>query len=256
MILQDQYLINLASKGQRIDKRKMHDFREIVIEKNAIAKAEGSARVKIGKTEVIAGVKMSIGTPYPDKPDDGVMIVGAELSPMASPDFETGPPREDAIELARVVDRGIRESGTIDTKKLCIEKGEKVWMMNVDIHIINHSGNLIDACALAAITALWDTNYPELKGDKINYEKKTSKKLPVKFKPIMITIARLGEFMILDPGLEEEKSKNMRLSISVKDDDNICAIQKGDIGSLTLDEVHTAIDLAIKKSKEIRKLVA
>ena len=256
MILQDQYLINLASKGQRVDKRKMDEFRKIVIEKNAIEKAEGSARVKIGKTEVIAGVKMSIGTPYPDKPDDGVMIVGAELSPMASPDFETGPPGEDAIELARVVDRGIRESGTIDTKKLCIEKGEKVWMMNVDIHILNHSGNLIDACSLAAITALWNTNYPELKGDKINYEKKSSKKLPIKLKPIMITVNRLGESMILDAGLEEEKSRSMRLSISVKDDDNICAIQKGGIGSLTLDETLKAIDLAIKKSKEIRKLVA
>ncbi len=107
MILQRQYLFNLASKGERIDRRKVDDYRKIVVEPGVIEKAEGSARVKIGDTEVLVGVKMDLGEPYPDKPDDGVMIVGAEFSPIASPGFETGPPDENAIELARVVDRGI-----------------------------------------------------------------------------------------------------------------------------------------------------
>ena len=253
MILYKQYLKNLASKGQRISKRKEDEYREIVIEKGVIEKAEGSARVRIGKTEVIVGVKMGIGQPYPDKEDEGVLITGAELSPLASPDFELGPPREDAIELARVVDRGIRESGTIDTKKLCIEKGEKVWMINMDIQVMNHSGNLIDASALAAVTALWDARMPELKGDRINYEKKTSKKLPVKLKPVTITLGRIGNMMFTDPDLEEEKVIDSRLSISFKDDGNMCAMQKSLSGSLSKEEIDMAFDMAAKKSKELRK---
>lgn len=255
MILQKQYLLNLASKGERIDKRKPDEYRKIVVEKDVLGKAEGSARVKVGETEVIVGVKIDIGEPYPDKPDDGVMIVGAEFSPVASPEFEAGPPDENAIELARVVDRGIRESGVIDTKKLCIKKGERVWLVNVDIHILNHSGNLMDAAALAAVTALWNSKMPELKGDKLNHEKKT-KKLPVKFKPITITFARIGESLFTDPNLDEENVMDMRLSVAVKDDGNVCALQKGGIGTLSLEEIEKMIETAIKKSKEMRKLIA
>ena len=98
-----------------------------------ISKAEGSARVKLGKTQVVAGIKMDIGEPYPDSPEKGVMMTAAELIPLASPDFEAGPPREDAIELARVVDRGIRESEVIELDKLCIEPGEIIWMVFMSI---------------------------------------------------------------------------------------------------------------------------
>lgn len=255
MLLQEQYILNLASKGERIEKRKMEDYRKIVVEKNAIEKAEGSARVKVGETEVIVGVKMNIGTPYPDRPNEGVMIVGAEFSPIASPKFETGPPNENCIELARVVDRGIRESGAIDTKKLCIKEGEKVWMVNVDIHIMNHSGNLIDAAALAAVTALWNVRMPEVKDDQVNWEKKTNKRLPMNSKPITVTQAKIGSSMIVDPDLEEEEVMNTRLSIAIKDDERVCAMQKGGSGVLTTDEIDKALDVAVKKSKELRKLI-
>ena len=154
------YLYNLAKNGKRADERKFDEFRNIEIETGFISKAEGSARVKIGNTQVIAGIKMDIGDPYSDSPDKGVMITAAELIPLASPDFESGPPREDAIELARVVDRGIRESEVIGLDKLCIESGEKIWLVFIDIHIIDFDGNLFDAASLAALAALYNTKIP------------------------------------------------------------------------------------------------
>lgn len=51
------------------------------------------------------------------------------------------------IELGRVVERGLRESRAIDTEALCIVAGEKVWSIRVDIHILDHGGNLTDACS-------------------------------------------------------------------------------------------------------------
>jgi exosome complex component RRP42 len=254
MILQDQYILNLASKGLRVDKRGPEDYRKIEVEKNPIEKAEGSARVRMGKTEVIAGVKLGIGTPFPDVPDQGVLIVNAEFSPIASPEFESGPPSEKAIELARVVDRGIRESKVIDTKKLCIEKGEKVWLVNVDIHILNHAGNLIDAAGLAAITALWEAMMPELKDGEVNYEKRT-KKLPVAAKPVPITFVKVEGNLFMDPNLEEEEVMGARLTVTTKDNGNIVALQKGGLEALTQDEVEKAFELAEKKAKELRKLV-
>ena len=95
---------------------------------------------------------MDLGEPYPDTPESGVMTTAAEMIPMASPDFEAGPPRENAIELSRVVDRGIRESEVIEVEKLCIVPDEKIWMIFIDIHIIDYDGNLFDTASLAALS--------------------------------------------------------------------------------------------------------
>jgi len=256
MIIQKQFITNLASRKTRIDRREQEEFRQIEIETGVIAKAEGSARVKIGRTEVIAGVKMNVGQPFPDTPAEGVLMVGAEFSPIASPDFEKGPPDEDSIELARVVDRGIRESGAIDTKKLCIKEKEKVWMVYVDIHILNHAGNLIDAAGIAAICALLTAKIPEYdeESETVNYEKK-HKKLPMKSKPVPITVFRMANGMFLDPNLEEEDVMSVCLTVTTKDDGSICALQKGGSGPLSMEEIEKAFELSISKGAEIRKQI-
>jgi exosome complex component RRP42 len=258
-MIQNNYLLRIAAEGKREDGRKMDEFRKIEIIKNPIGKAEGSARVKMGDTDVIVGVKVDIGKPFPDKQEEGVLMVSAELSPMASPDFETGPPREESIELARVVDRGIRESKTIETDKLCIEKGEKVWMVFVDLQIINHGGNLIDACALAASAALQNAKMPDFDGEKVIYEKK-SKKLPVKHKPVSVTLYKFknpdkNPGFLIDPTRSEEEFIETRITITTKDDGNVCAIQKGGIDPLTPEEIEKALELSQKRGSEIRKLI-
>ena len=124
------------AQGKRFDGRKPEDFREISIEGNVSNKAEGSARVRLGKTEVIVGIKMGVAEPYPDSPNKGNLMVTAELLPLSSPRFESGPPRFPAVELGRLVDRAIRESKFIDFEKLCIKEGEKVWSVFIDIYFL------------------------------------------------------------------------------------------------------------------------
>ncbi|MFH1589319.1 MAG: exosome complex protein Rrp42 [archaeon] len=239
----------------RMDGRKNDEFRKIKIETGIIATAEGSARVTCGDTEVIAGVKMSLGTPYPDKPNEGVLMTGAELHPMSNPTFESGPPKEGAIEVARVIDRGIRESGTIDTKKLCIKAGEKVWMISLDISPINMDGNLIDIGALAGMAALKNAYFPEMKDGVVDYKHKSKKSLPISKTPIEVTILKIGENFIVDPTFEEEGMADARLTVAVLEDDGLCAMQKGGDSPLSEAEVSLMVDLAIKKSKELRKLL-
>lgn len=252
--MEGQYALELIMKGKRIDERNFEDFREIKIEKNIISKAEGSARVKMGETEVIAGVKLNTGEPFSDTPEEGVLIVNTEFTPLASPDFESGPPGEDAVELARIVDRGIRESKCIEVGKLCIVPEEKVWMVFVDIHIINDQGNLLDAAALAAIVALLNTKIPKIKDEEIvrgEYEKD----LPVVFKPINIVVGKVGNNFLVDPNFEEEKILDAKLSVSVRDDEKICALQKQGKNEVSMEDLEKMVDIAMKKSKEIRKLV-
>lgn len=254
MIIMERYALELIEKGKRTDGRKFEEFRPITIKEGIIQKAEGSADVKLGETEVIVGVKLNTGEPFPDRKDEGILIVNTEFTPLAAPEFESGPPGEDAVELARVVDRGLRESKCIELKKLCIVPEEKVWAVFVDIHIINHQGNLLDASALASLTALLNAKIPKLEDETI-LRGEFERPLPVVFKPINVTVGKAGEKFLLDPNFEEESILNSKLSVCVRDDDKICALQKQGNGELKLEDVEKMVDIAIAKSKDIRKLV-
>jgi exosome complex component RRP42 len=250
----ENYVRKLIEENSRIDGRKFEEFRKIELKTDVIESAEGSARVILGNSNVLVGIKLSVGEPFPDVPDEGVLVVNTELVPVASPTFEPGPPREDSIEISRVVDRGIRESKSIDLEKLCIEPGKEVWVVNVDIHVLDHDGNLIDAGALGAIAALLKTKMPKYEDKKIVYEEKTGK-LPVKDIPIAVTVVKIGDKLLIDPNLEEEHNLDARITITANKNGEICSIQKGGKGYLTIEEILKAADLSISKSKELRKLI-
>ncbi|MFH0874878.1 MAG: exosome complex protein Rrp42 [archaeon] len=247
------HVLEYLGKGTRYDGRNKEEFRNLVIEKAIIKNAEGSARVKLGETEVLAGVKFELGTPYPDTPDEGTIAVNVELMAMSSPEFELGPPGLPAIELARVVDRGIRESKVIDMKKLCIEKGEKVWMINIDICSLNDAGNLLDAAGIAALSALMTARFPTVKDGKVDYKTLTNDKLSITKMPLPVTVIKIGNHFLVDPSSEEESVTESRLTIATTEDGKICALQKGGDVALSLDDISKMIDLALAKSKDIRK---
>ena len=249
------HIIKLSALNVRLDGRKLTDYRPIKLEVGVAKSAEGSARVIMGKTDVIAGVKVEILKPYPDSPDQGTIMVGAELLPLSNPEFELGPPGIEAVELARVVDRGIRESKCLDFKKLCITEKEKAWVLMIDICSINDAGNLIDASALAAVAALKNMKFPKYENDKIEYKEKTNKGLDMKDYPITITVIKIGNNFIVDPDSEEEKAIDARLSVACLSDGTLCALQKGGDYPLTAEDIDKMIHIAQEKSKELRKLV-
>jgi len=242
------FLEKLAKENKRADGRKLDEYRDIEIEVDVVSKAEGSARVKIGNTQVIAGIKMDVGEPYPDTPDSGVMTTAAELIPMASPDFEAGPPREDAIELARVVDRGIRESEIIEVDKLCIEPNEKVWIVFIDIHVLDYDGNLFDAASLASLAALMTTKVPAER-----FEIGDDYPLPLKEPPVSCTSIKFNDVIIMDPSLDEELIAEARLTVATDKKGDIRAMQKGLNGSFTVEEIKKVIKSSVDNGKKIRE---
>jgi len=246
----------LIAGGKRLDGRELNNYREVQIESGLIERAEGSARVRLGKTEVLVGVKIEIGEPFPDTPNEGVLTVNAELVPLASPTFEPGPPDENSIELARVVDRGIRESKAIATDDLVIEPGKKVFVVFIDVYVLNHDGNLIDASALAALAALVNTkmfNY-EVKEGEVKI-KPGYKPLPMRNYPVAVTFAKINDQLIVDPWLEEEQVMDARLTMAFEKDGKICAMQKGGYGTFTTQEILEASKIALQKAAELRALV-
>jgi exosome complex component RRP42 len=256
MRVRQKQIAQLINGGKRLDGREFDEYRELKLENGIIEKAEGSARVLLGETEVLVGIKIGIGDPFTDTPDEGVLTVNAELVPLASPMFDPGPPNEDAIELARVVDRGIREAKTIDLKKLCLDPGKKVLIVFIDLYVLNHDGNLIDASALAALAALMNTKMSkyEIAEGKLTV-KPGYDQLPLLNYPIPTTFAKIDNKLIIDPSLEEEEVMDARLTITFEKDEKICAIQKGGTGQFTKEQIIDAVKTAKTKSSEMRKLV-
>jgi exosome complex component RRP42 len=250
----ENYVRKIIEDGMRVNERKFDEFREIKLETNVIKKAEGSASVFIGNTKVLVGVKMSTAEPFPDTPNEGVLVVNAELDPMASPTFDAGPPDPVSIELARVVDRGIRESKCIDLEKLCLEPGKKVWNLNVDIHVLDYDGNLIDASSLGAMAALSVARIPKLVEDKIVFGEYEGK-VPLRDMPMAITVIKISNKLLVDPDLQEESALDARITIATNNKGDLCAIQKGGVGYFTTDEIKQAADLSIMKGKELRALI-
>ena len=255
--LQKQRIIEYLKEGKRFDGRGLEDYREIEVELGISKNAEGSCRVKFGKTEVFAGVKLGLAEPYPDSPDEGTLMTVVELNPLASDDFELGPPRINAIELARVVDRGIRESGFIDFKKLCIKEGEKVWQVFLDIYAINDDGNLLDVAALAGLIALGNAKMPvyNKNDEKIEHElSKNSLPLNKDAMAFNMTFHKIEDKIIVDASKEEEEISDYRLSVAVADNKGqarITAMQKGKESAMSEEDLESILKLVEVKFKEM-----
>jgi len=254
--IERKYIADNLKKEERIDGRGLWDYREITIKANTIESAEGSADVTLGETRIITGLKYDVGTPFPDLPDAGVCTVMAELLPLASPLFERGPPNEQSIELARVVDRGIRHADCVQTKKLCIKVKEAVYILFIDMYVINYGGNLIDCGGISALATLVSSHIPE---GKINDEgqlewtgKYFNGKDLVNELPLVLTYGRIDDVIFLDPNLSEELVSDGRISISVTEE-KVTSIQKSGAATFSMDEVKMLIKKSMEIGKQIRK---
>lgn len=248
-----QRIRKYLAEGKRFDGRKPEEFRELIIEPKVSCKAEGSCRVKLGKTEVIVGVKLGVSEPYPDSANKGNLMTTAEILPLSSPRIELGKPGFESIEIGRVIDRGLRESGFIDFEKLCIEEGKKVWTVFVDIYTINDDGNLMDAAGIGSVVALQLAEIPKYDEEtgKIDYDKSSGKKLPLSnVVPIAISIHKLGEKVLVDPTREEEDFSETRVTVGISDG-VISSMQKSESEALSVEDMGEVIDMVEKAYKDI-----
>ena len=251
--LRKQQMWDAISRGKRLDERNLDETRPIEIELDTIKKANGSARVKLGNSEVIAGVKVETGEPFEGLENKGALILSAEILPTASPYVEPGPPDEDTIELARVVDRGIRESEMIDLERLVLVPGKTVYTIFVDCSIINADGNLFDATSFAAVSALASSKIPvfEMQDGKV-IDTGNTQRPPVTTLPVSITAVRIADSVILDPTAEEEACMDARITITTNSNGDFTAIQKGSTGAFKVEQLKTAAGIARIKGENVR----
>jgi len=254
--LKQEIMKKMVEQGVRIDGRDLGSYRELSINMNVVKTADGSSIVSLGNTKVIAGVKVEVGKPFEDTPDEGALIVNLEIAPTASPDVEPGPPDENSIEIARIVDRAIRHSGFLDFKSLSIVTGKHAWFLWVDIYVLNHDGNLVDAATIAAVAALMSTTLPKVELDpagnilRIDRSNRTQLSLNIDKMPLTITHVKMGNIIIIDPTREEENLSDGMYVIGVAGG-NVVAIQKV-IGAFTKDEINYMINDSINQYLKLK----
>ncbi|MCF8885330.1 MAG: exosome complex protein Rrp42 [Nitrososphaerota archaeon] len=253
-IVQDK-IYSLLQQSKRLDGRGLYDMRSITITTNLIEKADGSALVTLGGTKILAGIKTEIGAPYLDRPDEGSFTINAELLPLASISFEPGPPDERGVELARVVDRSIRESKVLDLKKLCLIEGEKAYILFIDIYVLDYDGNYYDPSLIAALAAIATARIPEYKVVDGKIQKTGAYFTPkLQSLPFTVTFGLIKDKLIVDPHLEEESVLDVSIIIGVDEKDNIVSIQKNSPGLIPEHLLTKMIEIAIEKAREIRKI--
>ncbi|KAI3951475.1 hypothetical protein MKX01_018591 [Papaver californicum] len=217
----------------RVDGRTSFQYRGLNIK---FGREDGSSEVQLGQTHVMGFVTSQLVQPYRDRPNEGTLSIYTEFSPMADPSFEAGRPGEFAVELGRIIDRGLRESRAVDTESLCVLAGKLVWAIRIDLHILDNGGNLVDAANIAALAALMTFRRPEctLGGEGgqelIVHPPEVKEPLPliIHHLPIAVTFGIFGDgnVMVIDPSHNEEVVMRGRITATLNATGDICSIQK------------------------------
>ncbi|XP_069832924.1 exosome complex component RRP45 [Dendropsophus ebraccatus] len=253
------FLLQAITDRKRIDGRQTYDYRNIKI---TFGTEYGCCIVELGKTRVLGQVSCELVTPKMNRPTEGIIFFNLELSSMASPGFESGRPSELLVKLNRLLERCLRNSKCIDTESLCVQAGEKVWQIRVDIHLLNHEGNIIDAASIAAVAALCHFRRPDVsvQGEEVTVyspEERDPVPLSIHHMPICVSFAffQQGTFLLVDPNEREERVMDGLLVIAMNKHRELCTIQSSGGIMLLKEQVLRCSKVAGVKVAEISELI-
>lgn len=182
---------------------------------------------------------------------------------MVAPSIEVNRPTETEVVLSRLLEKTIRRSGALDTESLCLVAGQKCWSVRVDLHVLTHDGNLIDAACFAIVAALRHFRKPEttMEGETLTiFTPAEREPVPLSWlhSPFCVTFSFFGDegdIVVLDATLLEEQLRASNCTFSLNRHGEICQVSK--LGGLAIDAplfVQCA-QTALQKTKEFTDMV-
>ncbi|KAI5241528.1 exosome complex component RRP45 isoform X1 [Manis pentadactyla] len=254
-----RFLLRAIEEKKRLDGRQTYDYRNIRI---SFGTDYGCCIVELGKTRILGQVSCELVSPKLNRATEGILFFNLELSQMAAPAFESGRQSDLLVKLNRLLERCLRNSKCIDTESLCVVAGEKVWQIRVDLHLLNHDGNIIDAASIAAIIALCHFRRPDVsvQGDEVTLytpEERDPVPLSIHHMPICVSFAffQQGTYLLVDPNEREERVMDGLLVIAMNKHREICTIQSSGGIMLLKDQVLRCSKIAGVKVAEITELI-
>lgn len=285
------FVLKALSEQVRLDGRALDQYRPIDL---TFGDAYGVVDIKLGKTRssshplghfvlrlltrnhrVLANVSAEVTVPYLDRPADGIFNIVTELSPMISPAIEVNRPTEAEVLLSRLLEKTVRRSGALDTESLCLVGGRKCWSVRVDVHVLSHDGNLVDASCLAVVAALRSFRRPDtsIEGGVLTvYTPAEREPVPLSWlhSPLCVTFSFFGNedagggggggggttsIAVLDATWLEEQFRTSSCTISLSKHGEICQISK--LGGAPVEAVALlqCTQLALARVKELSDLL-
>jgi exosome complex component RRP45 len=193
-----------STRAVRVDGRRHCDVRKVRLE---LGRWDNGSKCTVQwgmGTRVTALCCAELVPPSPDHPNEGMVDFSVDLSPMAGTSFRQANPvgtgtastigstargpnysdtnqRLQSNQILRCIERIILVGGALDTEALVLVPGRWVWRFAVALTVLDDGGNVIDACTLAAITALRHYRKPKvnLSGDDEGQSNSSSNVLPV-----------------------------------------------------------------------------
>ncbi|KAM3857884.1 exosome complex component RRP42 [Diretmus argenteus] len=235
------YILHGIRDDLRVDGRSCEDYRHMEIETDVVSNTDGSAKVTLGYTAVLVGIKAEIGKPRPTAPDEGYLEFFVDCSANATPEFEGRGGEELGTELSNTLYKVFNNKHSIDLKSLCISAGEHCWLLYVDVLLLQCDGNLYDAISIAIKAALFNTKIPKVqisedeeggKEIELSDDPYDCMRLSVENIPCIVTLCKVGHRHVVDATLQEKACSVASLIIAVTHKGMVTCVRKVGGGSL------------------------
>lgn len=245
-------VVSAITDNFRIDGRSCFDIRHTDVRTGILSGCNGSAEIKSQNCVITVGVKLEVGKPLADEPDCGIVEINADCSANASPKFEGRGGEEIAQEIVLILSNAIVPA--IDRKALCISEGHRVWILYIDVLILECScvSQLLDLSALGIKAALSDTKVPRLIADEENANdfvlSPESEEYPIDVThlPILLTLTRIHDQYVADVTEEEAAAGIARFTLAFDAMGQLTYTKKSGTGSLHPDPLKEVLAKASK----------
>lgn len=288
------YVLGGLVDGVRSDGRSRLGVRAVRVETGVVPQANGSARVLVGSTEVVVGLKAELGAPTADAPQLGRVEVSADLSPLAGPGVRARGGGEAAAEVAaavagalaggRVEGAGIELAAGADGEagaggrgeagsapyaasrllsQLCIAPSVACWVLYVDVTIVSLDGSPALAASAGALAALATARLPEatLEADEETGEPdvelgELTKELDPRPFPLLVTaaLAPAGGWA-LDPTAAEEAAAGATLAVAAGGDGAVVGLSTRGEGAVEPAALLEAVEAAAETGKKLHSAI-
>lgn len=233
---------------KRIDGREVDQLREVTIERNWSAHAEGSALISFGGTKVLCTASFTPGVPrWKVGKGEGWVTAEYAMLPRATHDRNDREAVKGKIggrthEISRLIGRSLR--AIIDVREL----GENTIVIDCDV--LQADGGTRTAAITGAYIALHDA---------IEWARE-NKHIPAKSKPLSDSVAAISVGIIdgepyLDLAYTEDVRAETDMNVVVTGEGKFVEVQGTAEGvPFDRDELNRLLDLALKGTKDLSEI--
>ncbi|TYZ68559.1 hypothetical protein PybrP1_008609 [[Pythium] brassicae (nom. inval.)] len=256
----DEYASRCLANGVRPDARAPLAARAVHVQPRAVQSAASASLVKLGRTSVLAAVKLAVGLPAVSTPDQGEVAIQVHLTPLCSKRFGLGRPSEEAQSIGSQLTSILVGSRVVEMSDLSIEKGRSAWKLLVDVLCIDHDGNVLDAALAAIMAALKTLKLPAVSVNEADHvvsiqPDEEAVALPLQHSAFATSFAVVDDVVLLDPTSQEEELASATFSITYSSKGLLCGVQKPGGAALSPQQLHECMGVAKQRAQALAKQV-